>query len=86
MSNVYPVILLIALSASTALFAGCGDGGGGDAAAPSTATGVISGAATKGPVAGGVVTVFSINEDGTKGGPIRNGRDRRPGELYRPRR
>ncbi len=58
----FKVFLAFILSIiSLSLLFGCGGGGSSGTAAPVTSSGVISGAAVKGPVAGGTVTAYAVN-------------------------
>lgn len=45
---------------------------------------IISGTATKGPVADAVVTAFSVNMGGTKGNPIGTGQTDEQGDFSMP--
>ncbi len=60
---------------SFAFLVGCGGGGGSAdtstrASSETSAAGIISGTATKGPVSGATMSAFAINADGTKGAQI----------------
>jgi hypothetical protein len=61
------LLLAMAFGAlSTTALVACGGGGGDGSASTSTTTGTISGTATKGPVTGGTVMAYAIN-NGVKG-------------------
>ncbi len=70
MKRIYYINLIFILSLSLLLSAcgsGGGSGGGGDTAK------TISGVASKGPISGGTVTVYSLNPDGSKGNSLGSG-------------
>jgi hypothetical protein len=60
--NLKVMLALFLLIGSMTLLVGCGGGGGGTATTPGTqgSTGMISGAAVKGPVSGATVTAYGI--------------------------
>jgi hypothetical protein len=71
-TRVWPILaLMLALGSSVLLF-GCGGGSGSTGGAASSADGVITGTAVKGPVNGATVTAFAIN-NGAMGAQIGTG-------------
>jgi len=70
--SVWPMMVLILAIGSPLLLFGCGGGSGGSGGATAGADGVIAGTAVKGPVNGGTVTAFAIN-NGMMGAQIGTG-------------
>lgn len=70
--KIFPGKWVVLLLFPFALAAGCG-GGGDTSGSPSGGAGTVSGAAAKGPVSGATITVYAIQQDGTRGGQIGSG-------------
>jgi hypothetical protein len=71
-TSVWPMLVLILVIGSSLLFFGCGGGSGGGDGAASSADGVISGTAVKGPVSGATVKAYAISS-GLMGAQIGTG-------------
>ena len=73
--SLWPMLVLILAIGSSLLLFGCGGGSGsgdGAASSASSADGVITGAAVKGPVSGATVKAYAIN-NGLMGAQIGTG-------------
>lgn len=68
LSVLFSAVLVISL------LAGCGGGGGGGGSTAGGTSTIVSGYAVKGPISGGVVTLYAINSNGLKGNALGSGR------------